>query len=75
MRRLTLEVGAGFRLVRGDAGLIATLAAGSVVYLVGVVWFSVDVFFVQAALDASKESVGALWAASGAGGLLGGLVA
>jgi len=74
VRRLVSEVGEGFRVVRRDADLLATLAAGSVVYLVGVVWFSVDVFFVEAALGAPKESVGALWAASGAGGLLGGLV-
>jgi hypothetical protein len=49
--------------VREDAALVATLAAGSAVYLVGVVWFSADVFFVEAALGAPKESVGALWAA------------
>lgn len=75
VRGLVAEVGEGFRVVRRDADLLATLAAGSVVYLVGVVWFSVDVFFVEAALDAPKESVGVLWAASGVGGLLGGLVA
>ncbi len=73
--RLVSEVGEGFRVVRGDSDLTAALAAGSAVYLVGHVWFSVDVFFVEASLGAPKESVGALWAASGAGGLLGGLVA
>ena len=75
VRRLVSEAGEGFRVVRRDADLLAALAAGSVVYLVGHVWFSVDVFFVEASLGASKGSVGALWAASGAGGLLGGLVA
>ncbi|MDP9474226.1 MAG: MFS transporter [Actinomycetota bacterium] len=74
-RQLVSEVGEGLRVVRADADLLAALAAGSVVYLVGHVWFSVDVFFVEDSLGAPKESVGALWAASGAGGLLGGLVA
>lgn len=67
VRGLVAEVGEGFRVVRRDADLLATLAAGSVVYLAGVVWFSVDVSFVETALGASEESVGALWAASGAG--------
>ncbi len=74
-RGLATEVAEGFRVVRGDADLISALAAGSVVYAVGVVWFSVDVFFVEDSLGAPKESVGALWAASGVGGLLGGLAA
>ncbi len=43
VRGLVAEVGEGFRVVRRDADLLATLAAGSVVYLAGVVWFSVDV--------------------------------
>jgi hypothetical protein len=72
VRGLMAEVGEGFRVVRRDADLLATLAAGSVVYLAGVVWFSVDVSFVETALGASEESVGALWAASGAGDLSGG---
>jgi hypothetical protein len=72
VRGLVAEVGEGFRVVRRDADLLATLAAGSVVYLAGVVWFSVDVSFVETALGASEESVGALWAASGAGDLSGG---
>ena len=67
MRGPVAEVGEGFRVVRRDADLLATLAAGSVVYLAGVVWFSVDVSFVETALGASEESVGALWAAHGAG--------
>ena len=75
VRGLVAEVGEGIRVVRRDADLLATLAAGSVVYLANVVWFSVDVFFVEAALGVPKESVGALWAGSGAGGLLGGLAA
>ena len=75
VRGLVAEVGEGFRIVRRDADLLAALAAGSVAYLVGHVWFSVDVFFVEDSLGAPKESVGALWAASGAGGLLGALVA
>ncbi len=74
-RRLLGEVAEGARIVLRDSGLLAALAAGSAVYLVGVVWFSVDVFFVEESLGAPKESVGLLWAASGMGGLLGGLVA
>ncbi len=74
-RRLVGEVAEGVRVVLRDADLLAALAAGSTVYLAGVVWFSVDVFFVEESLGAPKESVGLLWAASGAGGLLGGLVA
>jgi len=74
-RRLLGEVAEGARIVLRDSGLLAALAAGSAVYLVGVVWFSVDVFFVEESLGAPKESVGLLWAASGVGGLLGGLVA
>ena len=74
-RGLAAEAAEGFRVLRRDADLLATLAAGSTVYAVGVVWFSVDVFFVESSLGAPKESVGALWAASGAGGLLGGLAA
>ena len=47
VRGLVAEVGEGFRVVRRDADLLATLAAGSVVYLAGVVWLSVDVSFVE----------------------------
>ncbi len=73
VRGLVAEVGEGFRVVRRDADLLATLAAGSVVYLAGVVWFSVDISFVETALGASEESVGALWPPPGRS--LGGLAA
>ncbi len=38
------------------------------------VWFAIDIFFVEVSLRAPRESVGFLWTASGAGGLVGGLV-
>lgn len=69
------EVAEGARVVPRDADLLVALAAGSAVYAVGVVWFSVDIFFVDRSLGMPKESVGLLWTASGVGGLLGGLVA
>lgn len=70
-RGLLAEVGEGIRIVRRDADLLATLAAGSVVYLAGVVWFSVDVFFVETALGAAKESVGVLGPPPGRAGCSG----
>lgn len=62
-------------MVRADGDLLAALLANGVVAVVGYLWFAVDVFFVQQALGAPKGSVGALWAASGVGGVLGGLAA
>lgn len=69
------QIAEGVRVVARSVDLLVALAVSSVVYLVGVVWFSVDIFFVESSLDAPKESVGTLWAASGVGGLLGGLAA
>jgi hypothetical protein len=46
----------------------------SITALVGHLWYSVDVFFVQSSLGALKESVGLLWAISGAEGLVGSLL-
>ncbi len=47
------------------------LGVYAVLYLVGSLWFAVDLVFVERSLGMPKESVRLLWTASGAGGLAG----
>ncbi len=74
LRRLLMELRAGVRITLRSADLVTVLAVNMVVAVVGYVWFAVDIFFVEGSLRAPRESVGFLWTASGAGGLVGGLV-
>jgi hypothetical protein len=57
-----------------DRILAMLIGVGSITALVGHLWYSVDVFFVQSSLKMPKEYVGLLWTFSGAGGLLGSLL-
>lgn len=61
----------GIALTLRDGRLVLLLIVAGVVHLIGNLWFAVDVFFVERSLGAPKESVGLLWTASGAGGLVG----
>ncbi len=72
-RGLLMELRAGVRLTLRSVHLVTALAVNVVVSVVGYVWFAVDIFFVEGSLGAPRESVGFLWTASGAGGLVGGL--
>ncbi len=71
--RLLMELHAGVRITLQSADLVTVLAVNMLVSVVGYIWFAVDIFFVEASLGAPRESVGFLWTASGAGGLVGGL--
>lgn len=73
-RALWVEMGDGFRFVLRDRVLVLLVVASSITALVGHLWYSVDVFFVQSSLKVPKESVGLLWTISGAGGLVGSLL-
>ncbi|MDQ2902237.1 MAG: MFS transporter [Chloroflexota bacterium] len=73
-RTLWVEMGNGLRFVMRDRTLVVLIATSSITALVGHLWYSVDVFFVQSSLKAPKESVGLLWTISGAGGLVGSLL-
>ncbi len=71
LRGLLADLRVGLVLTARHHGLITLLLVTAVVHLVGNLWFAVDVFFVERSLGMPKESVGPLWTASGAGGLLG----
>lgn len=73
-RTLWVEMGNGLRFTMRDRTLVVLIVASSITALVGHLWYSVDVFFVQSSLKAPKESVGLLWTISGAGGLVGSLL-
>ena len=73
LRRLLMELRAGVRITLRSADLVTVLAVNMLVSVVGYVWFAVDIFFVEGSLGVPRESVGFLWTASGAGGLVGGL--
>lgn len=68
------QLRAGIRITLRDTDLVTLLMVYAVLYLVGTVWFAVDVFFVQRSLGAPKESVGLLWTTHGAGSLIGGWI-
>jgi MFS family permease len=74
LRVVLAELGAGVDTVIRNGELVTLLVIYAVVYLVGSLWFAVDMFFVQQTLGMPKESVGLLWTASGAGGLAGSAV-
>jgi MFS family permease len=73
-RRFIRDLHAGFSAALRSLELRLALVIQAVVSVAGSVWFAVDIFFVQQALDMPAESVGVLWAASGAGGLGGSLL-
>ena len=75
LRRIWIELVEGVRYALSNNELITLLAVNSVVHLVGTLWFSVDIFFVEQSLGSPKESVGVLWAFHGAGGLIGSFAA
>ncbi len=68
------EIADGLRFTVRDRALVILMVVSGITALVGHLWYSVDVFFVQFSLKASKESVGLLWTISGAGGLVGSLL-
>lgn len=71
---LLRELGEGLRIVIRDSHLRTALVVSGAQMLVGYIWFAVDIFFVQDSLGAPKGNVGILWAASGIGGLIGGML-
>lgn len=73
-KALLLEIGEGLRLVLRDRMLVLLAIVSSVTMLVGQLWFSIDVFFVQSSLKQPATSVGLLWMVSGTGGLTGSLL-
>jgi MFS family permease len=73
-RMLWTDIKDGLRFALRDRTLAILIVVSSVTSLVGHLWYSVDVFFVQSSLKLPKEMVGLFWAVSGAGGLLGSLL-
>jgi predicted MFS family arabinose efflux permease len=73
-RTLWIEIADGLRFTLRDHTLAILIIVSGITALVGHLWYSIDVFFVQSSLGASKESVGLLWTISGAGGLVGSLL-
>ncbi|HEX4206308.1 MAG TPA: MFS transporter [Ktedonobacteraceae bacterium] len=71
---LWLDVWDGVKFTVQDQFLMLLIIVSSVVSLVGSLWYTVDIFFVEQSLNMSKESVGLLWTASGIGGLVGSLL-
>ncbi len=64
----------GFRFTLQDRLLPLLIGVSSVTALVGHLWYSVDIFFVQSSLQVPEASVGLFWTVSGAGGLLASLL-
>ncbi|MFL5592396.1 MAG: MFS transporter [Ktedonobacteraceae bacterium] len=73
-RPLWTDIQDGLRFTLRDRTLATLIVVSSITALVGHLWYSVDVFFVQSSLKMSKESVGIFWTISGAGGLAGSLL-
>lgn len=73
-RTLWIDIKDGLRFTLRDRVLAILIVTNSITTLVGHLWYSVDVFFVQSSLHVPKESVGLFWTVSGAGGLLGSLL-
>jgi len=63
----------GLRFTVRSPILLGLIGVSSVLALVGNLWFTFDLFFVERSLRAPPESVGLLWTAAGLGGLLGGV--
>lgn len=72
-RGLGKELLDGLRFTARTPTLLGLIGVSSVLALVGNLWFTFDLFFVERSLRAPPESVGLLWTASGLGGLLGGV--
>lgn len=64
------QVVAGLAFASRDAVLAVSAVAMVAFHLTETVWFTVDVFFVEQSLGLDKASVGVLWAAAGAGGIV-----
>lgn len=73
-RTLWTDIQDGLRFTLRDRILAILIVVSSITALVGHLWYSVDVFFVQSSLKVPKESVGLFWTISGAGELLGSLL-
>ncbi|MGO4724848.1 MULTISPECIES: MFS transporter [unclassified Inquilinus] len=71
---LFVELLDGIRHVRHGAKLMVIFGASAIVNVVGFIWFTVDAFFVEQSLGLPKEAVGLLWACSGVGGFVGGVM-
>lgn len=64
----------GLRFLIRSRMLVIVAMVTACCSFVGFVWFTVDVFYVKNYLDLPGETVGYLWAASGFGDLLAGLI-
>nr|WP_255524685.1 MFS transporter [Alicyclobacillus sp. SO9] len=68
------DVMVAFHYLLESRRLVVVAVVTAILTLVGFIWFTVDVFYVGTYLGVPGEAVGYLWAASGLGDLLAGLL-